>query len=364
MKKILIYGDVHWSTYSSIIRSRGKEYSTRLENLIKSVNWAERLAEEKQCDAVICLGDFFDKPDLNAEELSALLKINWARQTVQNHYFIVGNHETTLSSLIYNSTNALNLDKFHIINKPHRIITYGADMLFLPYISEENRRPLKEYWEETEEDNMFTTQEVKNGIIFSHNDLKDVQYGAYTSQEGFQLKDIESNSNLYINGHIHNGQFVNDKKTILNLGVLTGQNFSEDAYKYPHVVCILDVETLELEFFENPHAFNFYKLEITKESDLTKLSQLKNNAVITVRCEESLVPQVRETINSLDNIIESRVISYRDLTNENNIEHQIEFNQIDHLKQFYDFVLNKVEDVVVPRDILLKELERVIKING
>ena len=36
--RILIYTDVHFSQYSSIIRSRGKKYSTRLENLINSIN--------------------------------------------------------------------------------------------------------------------------------------------------------------------------------------------------------------------------------------------------------------------------------------------------------------------------------------
>ena len=32
--KILFYADPHWSTTSSIVQSRGKKYSTRLENLI------------------------------------------------------------------------------------------------------------------------------------------------------------------------------------------------------------------------------------------------------------------------------------------------------------------------------------------
>ena len=59
MSKLFVYGDVHWSTYSSIIRSRGEQYSTRLENLIRSVNWAEALAEKYNCETVICLGDFF-----------------------------------------------------------------------------------------------------------------------------------------------------------------------------------------------------------------------------------------------------------------------------------------------------------------
>ena len=50
---------------------------------------------------------FFDRPDLTAEELSALNSIKWAKGAVEQHYFIVGNHEITTSSLEYNSANVL-----------------------------------------------------------------------------------------------------------------------------------------------------------------------------------------------------------------------------------------------------------------
>lgn len=73
--KILLYTDVHVSEFSSIIRSMGEKYSTRLENLIASINWAEKIATENNCDEIICLGDFFDKPELNSSELTAMKEI-------------------------------------------------------------------------------------------------------------------------------------------------------------------------------------------------------------------------------------------------------------------------------------------------
>lgn len=36
--KILIFSDNHWSQYSSIVRSRGTKYSTRLEKSIETMN--------------------------------------------------------------------------------------------------------------------------------------------------------------------------------------------------------------------------------------------------------------------------------------------------------------------------------------
>ena len=46
--KICCFGDTHWSEYSSILRSMGEKYSTRLENLIKSVNWVFDIALENK----------------------------------------------------------------------------------------------------------------------------------------------------------------------------------------------------------------------------------------------------------------------------------------------------------------------------
>lgn len=363
--KILIYGDVHWSTHSSIVRSRGEKYSTRLENVIKSVNWAERLAETQHCDSVVCLGDFFDKPELSAEELSALLEVEWAEDkslsgTVHNnklrHYFIVGNHETTTSDLSYNSTNALNTlnnEKFTIVDKPTLINTTISDILFIPYVNEDGRKPLKDYW--------TNTTDNKKKIIFSHNDIKGIRYGAFLSQTGFELEDIKDNSDLFINGHLHNGMFLNDEETILNLGILTGQNFNEDGEKYPHYACVLDTETLEITFFENPHAFNFYKLEINKESDLNKLTRLKNNAVVTVRCEKTYLDSARDLIRESSNIVEHRLVSYKADFTQDTEDQSHRLQTVDHLKQFYDFVLATVEEGFVQRDILIEELIEVIK---
>ena len=46
--RALIYSDVHISQDSSILKSLGGKYSTRLEYIIKSLNWAEELAEKER----------------------------------------------------------------------------------------------------------------------------------------------------------------------------------------------------------------------------------------------------------------------------------------------------------------------------
>ena len=100
--RYFIFADPHWSSYSSIVRSRGEKYSTRLENLIKTINWVESEAQNQNCNTIVCLGDFFDKSELNSEEITALQEIKWANII---HYFLVGNHEMGRNNLELSSSH-------------------------------------------------------------------------------------------------------------------------------------------------------------------------------------------------------------------------------------------------------------------
>lgn len=348
--RTLIFGDVHWSIYSSIVRTRGEKYSSRLENLIKSMNWVEELAQSHNCNMVIGLGDFFDRSDLNAEEITALQDINWAEDI--QHFFIIGNHESNVASLQFNSTKALEKCSFQIVDKPKRLrLDSKSSFYFLPYTLEQDRKELKQYLRE-----LTTEYPTKNNIIFSHNDIKGIRYGMFESKEGFDLKEIEETCSLFINGHLHNGNFLNEKETILNLGNLTGQNFTEDAFNYSHMICILDTDTLELTFFENPYAFNFYKIDINKESDLNKLNTLKNNAVVSIKCADKYVDKLKEMIASSSKIVESKTIIFREDTAENTSE-TVELGSSDYLKQFTEFTLEKLGN----NEVVLYELGEVCK---
>ena len=342
--KILLYTDVHVSKTSSIIRAIGENYSIRLENIIKSVSWAEQLALEKGCDQIICLGDFFDKPDASAQELTAVRDIKWVNLP---HIFIVGNHESDSASLKYSSTKALESAGFEIINKPETK-NYGENtqITFLPYIKEELRQPIDKY-------NKIIDSSKKQ-ICLSHNDIKGINYGVFTTKEGFTLDEINNNYDLFINGHIHNGQWLN--KHVLNLGNLTGQNSNEDAFKYSHNIAILDTDTLQVELIENPYAFNFYKLEIDKEQDIN-FDSLKNNSVVIIKCDETLRKSIEKHIYSNSKIIASKIINKpKQLTGEKESQ-DLPSIGVDHLKQFRDFCLERLGDTKVVRE----ELEEVTK---
>lgn len=343
MPRILIYTDVHWSSYSSIVRRRGEKYSIRLEKLIDSVNFAEREAERLECQYVVCLGDFFESSTLNSEEITALSEIKWSSS---KHFFIVGNHEASNQDLSYNSLNAL--EKVgKIIREPYVETTSNNQRLvFLPYMVN-TPNPIKD---------LLPPLEIRdnNSIIFSHNDISGIQYGSSLSTKGFDIKDVEDNCKLFFNGHIHNCGIINSK--IINVGNLCGQNFKEDSFTYKHFISVLDTDTCQYEFFENPYALNFYKIHIANEQDLIQLRECKDtNAVISIHCNDIMAEDIKKELINI-NPIEYRLnINYNTKILEDNILQQ--HLSLDYLEMFSDFVLKNLgED-----DIIKEELEEIMK---
>jgi DNA repair exonuclease SbcCD nuclease subunit len=160
------------------------------------------------------------------------------------------------------------------------------------------------------------------------------------SKTGFSVEEIEANCDLWINGHLHNGQAITPKT--INLGNLTGKDFGENALLHRHNIAILDTKDLSLTYIENPYAYNFYKLQIDSESDLYCLDQLKNNAVLSIKCEQSLVEAVKQKIDSCDNIIESRVILVRQYE-ESSESTELDLT-VDHLARFIECCKTNIEN--------------------
>lgn len=321
--KVLIFTDNHFCENSSIIRSIGSKYSVRLENQLNTLNWIERTALDSNCGAVICAGDFFDKPTLTDSELTAIKDIKWS---ILPHYFLVGNHESSVNGLRYNSTKALEGYNRQVISEATQLRINDTELCFLPYIIESDRKPIAEY---------FTPKTTKR-VIISHNDIIGIQMGPVVSKTGFSIEDFEKNADLTVNGHLHNGTKVSSK--VINLGNVTGQNFSEDATKYRHQIMILDLDTLQYTLLENPYAFNFYKLELKTAADIDKLSKLKTNAVASITCPDTLLSACKSTLERLTitgKIVAYRLVVVKDYACTENVASISDFH-IDHISKFVE----------------------------
>lgn len=338
---ICIYADNHWSSYSSIVRSRGKKYSTRLENQIASLNWVEDLAEKRGCEKIVSLGDFFDKSELNSEEITALSDIGWHQDVP--HVLIVGNHEISVGNSEYSTSHALGLlNKVDIISEPYsEQLDANCELCYLPYMTDAGNKTINDYFGER----------TKTRIVFSHNDIAGVQFGMYVSKDGIQVDSIEKDCDLFLNGHLHNKSDICTHA--YNVGNITGQNFSEDALACTHCAVILDTETLKCEYVENPYAFNFYKFDFTAcdKSCMDKcLSKLTKTSVVSIRVNDVDGDYVKSLINKEHhtNIIESRVV-INFTKKEDTFDDKEQFlAQLDHIQQFHDFVLTNIgnDDVI------------------
>lgn len=348
--KICLFSDVHWSQYSSIVRSRGNRYSVRLEHLVESMNYMERYAEEAGCTVFICLGDFFDKPVLNSEEITALKDVVWSKY---RHYFIVGNHEMASNDLFVNSANIFSIMPNSVVIDVPTLIC--GNILALPYVLDRNRKPLKEYY----------IDGVAPDIILSHNDIAGIQMGEFMSFYGFTVNEIEDFGGLFVNGHIHNAtQFCSNG---FNIGNLCGQNFSEDAFKYNHCFWIIDTETKSIDTVENPYSLNFYKIDFTEDSEIDTINSISSklkHAVCTIKCKEEDAEYIKARFGEDENHLipkNCNVVASRFLVEHNapvgNSEIKVEELLVDHLKQFRDYVLSEIGT----DEVTVAELNEVLK---
>lgn len=333
--KIMIYGDVHWCESSSIVRGMGRKYSQRLENLIRSVTWVESMAYNNNCELIVMLGDFFDKSILTAQEVSALNDILWSDI---HKIFITGNHEIGRADRTFSTIDLFeSFPNSEVISQPVDMTIAGKKCLFLPYFLEKDRPDLSKY--------------DHYDYIFSHNDLLGLQMGQFISKEGFDINVIADHCKYFFNGHIHNGMFVGNN--IINIGNLSGQNFSEDALTYSHNVCILDTETDKIEFFENPHAFNFYKLGLIDSIDKLEGLKLKDNAVVSMTIDQNNA-DLKYFIENFKNIVSKRII-YKVSSDQVDANRE-QFEAVDYLQKFVEFIKNNMEMT----DIVQEELSKVI----
>jgi len=345
--KVLLYADPHFCQSSSILRSYGYQFSTRLENLVDSLNWVEETAQKENCDTIICAGDFFDKPELNAQEITALSQIEF-RYNIK-HYYLCGNHEMGAVHHGYSSVKLFDgYDNAVSVDRPMCLVdNTDSVILLIPYMLNSERRTIREYVDE------FVDNKHKAVIVVSHNDIK-MNYGGFLMEDGFDLQDIIHNCDWFFNGHLHNGGQIDKHDNVINIGNLTGQNFSENGFLYKHGVYVFDTDNMynDCRYIENPYAISFYQIDFTSaDYDLRKLSR----AVVSIRCYENQYDKVSR-LCAENNIVASKIQIVRTLT-ESVAESKEELEMSDYSDKFTEYVLSNIGNDALTKE----ELERLQK---
>lgn len=332
MSKILVYADPHWCRSSSIMRGYDGDTTIRLKNLIQSLQWVEETAKEKSCDVILCLGDFFDRANLDAEEITALKNLKFNPDIL--HWFLVGNHD---SYNIDNSVNVANVfelidgasgkNNITVFSRPTTLNNGSSTLCMLPYTRDTKTFDIE---------SLFGSWDgVMPRYIFSHNDLMGVSYGGFVTDFGIPVQVLSKSCTQCFNGHIHNrGEYDN----VLNVGNLTGLNFSEDGNKYQHIAIVLNTQTGEAEELVNPYAIKFVKIDTTKGNHRTSIP---DNSVVSIVCYSDEVADVK------DILAEKNVVSYRISARERetSVKDNKDISELlkqDHLKAFYNYVTENI----------------------
>lgn len=297
--KVLVVGDVHFVNTSYL--------KDRLSYCVDSLNWVESKADELSVDKIIYVGDFFDRADINSDEITALNKVKW---TKCEHIVIVGNHELSKET---NSVTLLKFLGFKVVDKVEEI----DNILYIPYLYDTD-------------DFDYSILKDKE-LVISHNDIAGIQVGKFKTVKGFDLEKLTS-AKLFINGHIHNGSWL--KENVLNIGNFVGLNFSEDAFKYQHNVAL--VENGKVELIENPYTLNFYHL-----TKLSELSKIKDNAVVSFRCNRDDVDTVTKKLDSNKKVKYFKVLLFSEQKATKEVEEE-KLNKVNHIELFQSFMLEKL----------------------
>jgi hypothetical protein len=119
---------------------------------------------------------------------------------------------------------------------------------------------------------------------------------------------------------------------------------------------LVDTDTMTYELIENPYAFNFYKIEINTKADLAILNRLSSNAVVSIKCRDTIVAELKELIITLPNIVESRIVITREVANGETAEDITDLT-VDQYVKFAECCREKLEN----NAILEEELSEILK---
>lgn len=189
--KLGVYGDCHLTknmrTLQELWNSTAK----------KSIYHMYNKFDEEDVEMVVCLGDFFDSPRLEAKHLDLVLPIlHDINERSYPTYILLGNHEA--ESEDSNILEMLRIyENIHPITSP----TLLEDKLFLPYYVDP-----RDY-------------DMKDKIVFTHHDIYGAKLAGGKTKAFFGIDpSVFDGARKVFNGHVHLKSIIDD--TVLNSGSL------------------------------------------------------------------------------------------------------------------------------------------------
>lgn len=202
--------------------------------------------DELNVECVVCLGDFFDAPRIEARSMNLVLPI---LDTINSRsyptYILLGNHEADSRE-----SNILDFLSSYDNIIP---ITHTADiegMLFIPYYEDPS------------------SVEIQNHhIVFTHHDIYGSELASGKTKAFFGVDTSVFNAaRLVMNGHVHLKSRVSHN--IVNAGSLLVSSQGElRVGDYPSYY-LLDTSTCHLQSFDNEYSMIYQSIDLDEVSKI------------------------------------------------------------------------------------------------
>lgn len=281
MSKIIVSSDYHLRFSSQFDKTTNNGISSRLEEIITSINWVSEIGLQKQCNTFISCGDAFDSAEklLTKEGIIISNMLKEISATYSNTIFISGNHEKL-------SADHSILDLFNpiikVVSTPSFIDILGARLFFLPYIRES-----EDFYSAIQEFKKFDV--IGKKYLFAH--FWDFSVMEVDTEAIDLTKADLSMFDRVFTGHFHvPSSDINSK--VIYVGTLLNKKFNETG---PKGCWLLDTDLNTVEFIINPHSPEFFNT--TDQNILNNSEFLDKNAYYKVACDPENVLEISKLLS-------------------------------------------------------------------
>lgn len=353
--KIGIYTDLHIAYTSSILPlaySTSSKYTTRLQMIIDTGKWLNKLFTDNNVDIIVNGGDTCDSNILKSTEITALAEFFKQFTSDIPHYVITGNHEILDENSEFHATAILDgIGSITVVNKPTKINNYIS---VLPYMNSNNI-----------DNNLLKS--LSNNLLVSHIDIMGSALRAeYIMDTGINSEMLAEYFDFVANGHLHTAEHIHtSKNNVWNIGSVSSISFVDNNEYIPSAI-IYDTDTKMFERFENPYTILFRKLNVNSIADvISQTNNLSDNYkyVVRVTCPYDCREEIRQYLDSLSKVITYRVVSNNygksiNLSNDSLLIKNLD-RQSDMKTEFIKFLNKNSDSMKYPIKEYMKVLEDV-----
>lgn len=316
------YGDLHITKNMRGLQERWEDTS------LKSITHMYDKFDELNVESVVCLGDFFHAPRIEAKSMRLVMPIlDLINSRTYPTYILLGNHESESTD-----SNILEfLSSYDNIIPITRTMDIEG-MLFIPYYDDPQLYNI-----------------TKDHIVFTHHDIYGSSLASGKTKAFFGLDpSIFKEAKLVMNGHVHLKS--RPAPNIVNAGsLLVSQQGELRVGDYPSYYT-LDTRTAELKEYENLYSMIFLTIKL---EEVDKVEEYNSCSLVLKVEYEGEIPDPekwiltahtswRKKISSIESSTEN-IISDRNFDMKNYLTEYIKKDQEISEKNKSDYITTGLE---------------------